>query len=80
MSNDPLTTLAAAWAIIETQFLLAGVPKSETKSARRLFYSGASSLLAIVWDAIETQEAEAFQSVVSEVQTWVQGEGVRLDG
>lgn len=73
MSNEPLTTLAASWAVMECQFLMAGITKQEIRVARQLFYTGAVAVLAVL------KEGSA-DGLVSELENWIEAQEVRLDG
>jgi hypothetical protein len=69
MSNEPLNTLAASWALIEVQFLMAGITKAETRVARQIFYTGAVAVLAVL------KEGRA-DGLVSELESWIEAQGV----
>jgi hypothetical protein len=69
MSNEPLTTLAASWALIEVQFLMAGIAKQEIRTARQIFYTGATAVMAVL------KEGNVC-SLMDEIGDWIEAQGV----
>jgi hypothetical protein len=67
--SEAVNTLAASWAVMECQFLVAGIAKQEIRVARQIFYTGATAALAVL------KEGNVC-SLMDEIGDWIEAQGV----